>query len=65
MFGNTNENKNEHSILNMSNMKTNSIGFVALLRIIDIDSFYNWYSLRAKLNSHYEAWSYKKISKKD
>ena len=49
----------------MSNMKTNSIDFVALLRIIDIDSFYNWYSLRAKLNSHYEAWSYKKISKKD
>ena len=39
MFGNTNKNKNEHSILNMSNMKTNSIDFVALLRISDIDSF--------------------------
>ena len=22
--------------------------------------FFNWYSLRARLNSHYEAWSYKK-----
>ena len=23
-------------------------------------SFFNWDSLRARLNSHYEAWSYKK-----
>ena len=22
--------------------------------------FFNWYSLQARLNSHYEAWSYKK-----
>ena len=22
--------------------------------------FFNWYSLHARLNSHYEAWSYKK-----
>ena len=22
--------------------------------------FFNWYSLRARLNSHYKAWSYKK-----
>ena len=24
------------------------------------DFFFNWYSLNARLNSHYEAWSYKK-----
>ena len=24
------------------------------------DFFFNWYSLHARLNSHYEAWSYKK-----
>ena len=23
-------------------------------------TFFNWYSLHARLNSHYEAWSYKK-----
>ena len=28
-----------HSTLNMSNIKTNSIDFVALLRIIEIDFF--------------------------
>ena len=25
-----------------------------------IDFFLKWYSLHARLNSHYEAWSYKK-----
>ena len=27
--------------------------------------FFNWVSLHASLNSHYEAWSYKKKEKKD
>ena len=27
---------------------------------IDVYFFFNWYSLHARLNSHYEAWSYKK-----
>ena len=26
----------------------------------EICFFFNWYSLHARLNSHYEAWSYKK-----
>ena len=25
-----------------------------------VDSFFNWDSLHARLNSHYEEWSYKK-----
>ena len=41
-------------------MKTNSTDSVALLRI----EIFNWYSVYAKLNSHYEAWRYKRISKK-
>ena len=32
---------------------------------LDINIYiYNWDSLRARLNSHYEAWSYKKRSTK-
>ena len=27
---------------------------------VDKDFFFNWDSLHARLNSHYEAWSYKK-----
>ena len=34
-----NKNKYEHSTLNMCNIKTNSIDFVALLRMIEIDFF--------------------------
>ena len=30
----------------------------------DIYFFYNWDSLHARLNCHYEAWSYKKRSTK-
>ena len=28
--------------------------------IVFFSFFFNWYSLHARLNSHYEAWSYKK-----
>ena len=32
---------------------------------MDLDfSFFNWDSLHARLNSHYETWSYKKESTK-
>ena len=30
-----------------------------------VESFFNWDSLHARLNSHYEAWSYKKKKHKN
>ena len=47
--------------------KTKDINKDTILVTLDVKSlytnifiFFNWYSLHARLNSHYEAWSYKK-----
>ena len=32
---------------------------------LNTNFFFNWYSLHARLNSHYEAWSYKKKKQKN
>ena len=37
---------------------------VAFVLKTDFFFFFNWDSLHARLNSHYEAWSYKKKKKK-
>ena len=42
----------------ISNILTQMVNFPT--RICLLFFFFNWYSLHARLNSHYEAWSYKK-----
>ena len=37
---------------------------ISVVRSHHFDFFFNWDSLHARLNSHYEAWSYKKRSTK-
>ena len=33
---------------------------ISISKLLSILFFFNWHSLHARLNSHYEAWSYKK-----
>ena len=47
----------------MNVVKTVCLGNNLLMPIrenTDFLFFFNWYSLHARLNSHYEAWGYKK-----
>ena len=41
-------------------MHINDLRWVSINGYCLCDFFLNWYSLHARLNSHYEAWSYKK-----
>ena len=45
-------------------LKLVSTIFIKFLFFHQMISFFNWDSVHAKLNSHYEAWNYKKKSTK-